>query len=298
MIIVCKLNKKFGKLHAVKDVDIHVKKGEIHGLIGPEACGKSTILQILSTLIRPDSGDVTINNISLDNGKQIRKIIGFVPKNPQFPLEYTAWGLVTFVASLHDVRDRNMIRDILKQTGLDAVADLTLDRYSQTLKKNLAFAVALVHSPEILLLDEPLAGLDPVSQKRLKEFLLSSKKTIIMASQDLTTVEGICDSITVLRNGSVIVEDKMTALRQRIGKGALEIKLSDVGSTQKLLFELEKIGVKTAVSGESVYVHFNNDSQVPNIIRIAASVSDIMEAKPVKISIDDIYTRFHGDGNK
>lgn len=297
MIIIRKLNKKFGKLHAVKDVDIHVKKGEIHGLVGPEACGKSTILQILSTLIRPDSGDVTINNIRLDNGTQIRKIIGFVPKNPQFPLEYTARGLVTFIASLHSVHDRNIIRDILKQTGLDAVADQTLDRYSQTLKKNLAFAVALVHDPEILLLDEPFAGLEPVSQKRLKEFLPSSKKTIIMAAQDLTTVEGICDSITVLRNGSVIVEDKMATLRQRIGKGALEIKLSDISSTQRLLFELEKIGVKTAVSGEAVYVHFNNDSQVPNIIRIAAGVSDIMEAKPVKISIDDIYTRFLGDGN-
>ncbi|HEY9246397.1 MAG TPA: ABC transporter ATP-binding protein [Candidatus Methanoperedens sp.] len=295
MIIARGLNKRFGKIHAVKDLDLHVKKGEIHGLIGPEACGKSTILLILSTLIRPDSGSATINDIPLDEGRKIRRIIGFVPKNPHLPLEYTARGLVRFIASLYGVRDEKKIESVLKLTGLDAVADQTLDRYSQALKKNVAFAAALIHEPAILLLDEPMAGLDPILQRRLKEFLFSSDRTILMAAQDLGAVEGICDSVTVLRSGSVIIEDDLTSLRQKIGKGVLEIKLADDSSNvQKLIFELEKIGAKPAASGHSIYIHFDSDAEVPNIIRTAAGVAEVIEAKPIKISIDDIYTRFHG----
>jgi len=298
MIIVRNLNKKFGKIKAVKDLNLHVKKGEIHGLIGPEASGKSTVLLILSTLIKPDSGDVTINNIPIDRGKQIRKIIGFVPKNPQLPLEYTARGLITFKASLHGIRDKNMINSVLKQTGLDAVADQMLDHYSTTLKKNVAIAMALVHDPLILLLDEPMAGLDPVSQRRFREYLISSNKTILMTGQDLNTVEGLCSSITVLRSGSAIVHDELTSLRQKIGKGALEIKLSDTSSTQKLLFELEKLGARITVSGESIYINYNSDPEVPKIIRIAANAANIMEAKPMKISINDIFARFQNERDR
>jgi ABC-2 type transport system ATP-binding protein len=292
MIIARGLNKKFGKIHAVKDLYLHVRKGEIHGLIGPEASGKSTVLLILSTLIKPNSGDAVINNISLDNGTHIRKMIGFVPKIPQFPLGYTARGLVKFLASLHGIRDENKIEIILKQTGLEAVADQTLDRYSQALKKNVAFAAALIHDPIILLLDEPMAGLDSVSQRRLRKFLLSSDKTVLMTARDLNTVEGICDSVTVLRNGSMIVEDRLTSLRQKIGKGALEIKLLEDSSIQKVIFELEKIGARPAVLGHSLFIHFDNDSEVPAIIRVAANIADITEAKPMNISIDDIYARF------
>ncbi len=293
MIIARKLNKKFGKIHAVKDLDLHIKKGDIHGLIGPEASGKSTVLRILSTLIRPDSGVVTIDNIPLNKGTQIRKIIGFVPKTPQIPLEYTARGLVAFTASLHGMYDRKWIESILKQTGLDAVADQTLNRYSQTLKKNVALAMALAHDPPILLLDEPMAGLDPVSQKKITEFLMTSKKTVLMTAHDLKSVEGLCSGVTILRNGSVIVQDELASLRQKIGKGALEIKLLDPGLAPKLIFELEKKGIKVTLSGETIYIHFDIDSQVPGIIRIAANAADIKEAKPMNISINDIYSKFH-----
>lgn len=292
MIIARNLNKRFGKINALKDLNLHVKKGAIHGLIGPEGSGKSTLLRILSTLLRPDTGEVTINDMPLKQGSQIRKIIGFVPQTPHFPLESTAKGLVTFTASLHGIRDKNIINSTLKQIGLDAVADQTLNRYSQTLKKNVAFAMAFVHNPQILLLDEPMAGLDPVSQRKLKDFLISSNKTVLMTAQDLNTIENICNSVTVLRNGSVIVDDELTSLRQKIGKGALEIKLCDVSQTQKLLFELEKYGAKIMVSRESVYINFNSDSEIPNIIRIASNAADILEAKPMKISIDDIFSRF------
>jgi ABC-type multidrug transport system ATPase subunit len=293
MIVVRKLNKKYGKTRAIKDLDIHVKKGTIHGLIGPEACGKTTVLRIISTLVIPDSGEVTINDIPLTKGIQIRKMIGFVPKTPHLPNDRTAWELVGFAASLHGIHDMFIIDSIMKQTGLEAVADQKLNRFSQVMEKNVAFAMAFVHNPLILLLDEPFAGLDPVSQKRIREFLLASNKTVLLTGQDFDAVDGLCNSLTVMRSGSGIVDGEMAFLRHQIGKGAIEIKLLDVGQTQKLLFELEKNGAKTNVSGESIYVQYKSDSEIPGIIRIAANAADITDIRPVKLSIDDIFAKFH-----
>lgn len=293
MIVAHKLNKKYGKTRALNDLDIHVKKGTIHGLIGPEACGKTTVLRILSTLVRPDSGEVTINDIPLSKGMQIRKMIGFVPKTPRLPNDHTARELVGFAATLHGINDKFIIDSIMKQTGLEAVGDQKLSRFSQVMEKNVAFAMAFVHNPIILLLDEPLAGLDPVSQKRIRDFLLASNKTVLLTGHDLDAVDGLCNSMTVMRNGSSIMDGEMASLRHQIGKGAIEIKLLDVGQTQKLLFELEKNGAKANVSGESIYVHYENDSEIPGIIRIAANAADITDVRPVKLSIDDIFAKFH-----
>jgi ABC-type multidrug transport system ATPase subunit len=293
MIVTRNLNKKYGKTRALKDIDIHVKKGTIHGLIGPEACGKTTMLRILSTLVRPDSGEATIDNIPLTKGTHIRKMIGFVPKKPHLPNDLTARELVGFAASLHGIHDKFIIDCIMRQIGLEAVADQRLKRFSQVMEKNVAFAMAFVHNPIVLLLDEPLAGLDPVSQKKIREFLLSSNKTILLTGQDLDAVDGLCSSVTVMRSGSIIVDGEMTSLRQQTGKGAIEIKLYDVGQTQKLLFELEKKGAKATVSGESIYVHYKNDPEIPFIIRTAANAADIMDARPVKLSIDDIFAVYH-----
>jgi len=293
MIIVRKLNKKYGKTRAIKDLDIHIKKGTIHGLIGPEACGKTTVLMILSTLVRPDSGEVTMNEIPLTKGMHIRKMIGFVPKTPHLPNDRTARELVCFAASLHGIHDKFIIESIMKQTGLEAVADQKLNRFSPLMEKNVAFAMAFVHNPLILLLDEPLAGLDPVSQKRIREFLLASNKTVLLTGQDLDIADGLCNSVTVMKNGSHIVDGEMTSLRRQLGKGAIEVKLYDMGQTQKLLFELEKKGEKITVSGESIYVHYEDDHDIPRIIRTAANAADIKDARPVKISIDDIFAKFH-----
>ena len=293
MIVAHKLNKKYGKTRALKDLDIHVKKGTIHALIGPEGCGKTTVLRILSTLVRPDSGEVTMNDIPLTKGMHIRKMIGFVPKTPQLPNDLTARELVGFVASLHGIHDKFIIDSIMKQTGLEAVADQKLNRFSQVMAKTVAFAMAFVHNPLILLLDEPLADLDPVSQKRIREFLIASNKTILLTGQDLDAVEGLCNSVTVIRSGSGIVDGEMASLRRQIGKGAIEIKLYDMGQIQKLLFELEKKGAKVIVSGESIYVHYENDPEIPGIIRTAANAADIMDARPVKLSIDDIFAMYH-----
>ena len=293
MILIKNLNKKFGKIHALRNLNLKVKKGTVHGIIGPEASGKSTILRILSTLMKPDSGDVFINDIPLKKGIKIRKLVGYVPKTPHFPPDSTARELVTFAASLHGIRDKSIIYHIIRQRGLESVADQSINRYSESMKKNVAIAMALVHNPPVLLLDEPMIGLDPVSLKSLLKFLSSTNKTVLITDKDLNNVESICDSVTVLRNGSVVVNDELSSIRQKVGKIALELRLYDVRQIQKLIFELEKESVKITTSGESVFINFNSESEIPHIIRVAANAADIKEAKSMKITIDEVFGTFN-----
>lgn len=293
MILIKNLNKKFGKIHALRNLNLKVKKGTVHGLIGHEASGKSTILRILSTLIKPDSGDVVINDIPLKKGIKIRKMVGYVPKTPHFPPDSTARELVTFAASLHGIRDKSIIYHIIRQRGLESVADQSINRYSESMKKNVAIAMALVHNPPVLLLDEPMVGLDPVSLKSLKQLLSSTNKTVLITDKDLNNVESICDSVTVLRNGSTVVNDELSSIRKKVGKIALELRLYDVRQIQKLIFELEKESVKITTSGESVFINLNSESEIPHIIRVAANAADIKEAKSMKITIDEVFGTFN-----
>lgn len=293
MIAIKNLNKRFGKIHALRNLNLDVKKGTVHGLIGPEASGKSTVLRILATLMKPDSGEVIINDVPIKKGWEIRKLIGYVPKTPHFPPDSTARELVTLTASLHGIRDESIVYHIIKQRGLESVADQTISRYSVSMKKNVAIAMALVHNPLVLLLDEPMTGLDPVSLKSLKKLLSSTNKTILITDKDFNNLEGICDSVTVLRNGSTVINDELTSIRKKIGKIALELKLYDVKQIQKLIFELEKESVNVTASGESVFIKFNSESEIPHIIRVAANAADIKEAKSMKITIDEIFGTFH-----
>jgi ABC-2 type transport system ATP-binding protein len=296
MITVRDINKKFGKIIALRNLNFQVNKGTIHGLIGTESSGKSTILFILSTFMRPDSGVVIINDIPLDKGHQIRKIIGFVPATVHLPSEYTAKTLITFAASLHGMHDKNRINSILEDMGLDKIADQSIDRFSHAMIRNVALAMAFAHDPDVLLLDEPMAGLDPVSQKRLKDLLLSSNKTVLITGQDLDTVDGLCNSVTILKKGSVIIEGELSSLRQKIGKGAIEINVMDINQIQKLLFEFQKQGGEATAEGKSVYIRYNNESEIPGIIRTAANAADIMDAKLVKLSIDDVLAKYNVKG--
>lgn len=177
--------------------------------------------------------------------------------------------------------------------GLDTIADQSIDRFSSAMVRNVALAIAFVHDPDVLLLDEPMAGLDPVSQKRLKDLLLFSNKTVLITGQDLDTVDGLCNSVTILKNGSVMIDDELSSLRQKIGKAAIEIKVMDENQIQKLLFEFQKQGGKATSEGKSVYIKYNKESEIPDIIRTAANAVEIMDAKPVKLSIDDVFAKYN-----
>lgn len=198
-------------LRVVDNLSFTLKKGEAYGLIGPNGAGKTTTVKMIVGLTSPDSGSISIFNQS-NSLIEIRQRIGFMPENPAFYTHLSAQEFLWFVARLfkiekHEAKAR--ISKILKSVGLAEAAGRAIRGYSKGMKQRLGLAQALVNQPDILILDEPLDGLDPLGRSDIKDYLLEMKKsgtTILLSSHILSDVEEICDHIGIIHRGTLIEE--------------------------------------------------------------------------------------------
>jgi ABC-2 type transport system ATP-binding protein len=303
LIVADNLTKRFGKVEALKGLDLHLNKGSIHGLIGPNGAGKSTTIKILSTLIHPDSGDVTVNDIPIKRGVKVRSMIGVVPETPRLHENKSARNELKYHGRLYGMGGKELssqISDIIYSLHLEDVADRPMRGYSTGMKKRVAVALALLHDPEILLLDEPMSGLDPTIRKQFKDIILelnSKGKTILVSDHDLYTVDELCDSVTIIQEGKTVVEDTIDSLRYKTGNIAIELKVSDMTAAEKLTYDLSSLDCVTDVSQnrELVIVKIREpETDIPVIIRMASEHTAILEARQTKITLEDIFMKFAG----
>ena len=303
MIHAENLTKRFGKVDALKGLDLHVNKGSIHGLIGPNGAGKSTTIKILSTLVSANSGDVTINDIPLKRGVSVRSMMGVVPETPRLHENKSARSELRFHAKLYGMPQKeakSRISDLLYAVQLEDAADRPIRGYSTGMKKRVALALALLHEPEILLLDEPMSGLDPVIRKQFKEIILDLKemgKTILVSDHDLYTVEELCDSVTIIQDGKTVVEDTIESLRHKTGSIAIELKVSDDSTMDGLGSKLTSLDCVTDVSQKRGWVIVkvrDSKTDIPVVIRTASDHTGILEARQTNITLEDIFLKFAG----
>jgi len=297
------LTKSFGKVDALKGLNLHVNKGSIHGLIGPNGAGKSTTIKILSTLIRVDSGEVMINDIPIKRGVSVRSLIGVVPETPRLHEDKSARSELVFHSKLYGMpkkEAKTLIRNVISAVQLEDAADRLIRGYSTGMKKRVALALALLHDPEILLLDEPMSGLDPVIRKQFKETILDLKemgKTILVSDHDLYTVEELCDSVTIIQDGKTVVEDTIESLRNKTGSIAIEIKVSDDSTMDGLESKLTSLDCVTDVSQKRGWVIVkvrDSKTDIPVVIHTASNHTDILEARQTKITLEDIFLKYAG----
>ena len=297
------LTKRFGKVDALKGLNLHVKKGSIHGLIGPNGAGKSTTIKILSTLVSANSGDVTINDIPLKRGISVRSMIGVVPETPRLHETKSARSELMFHAKLYGMprkEAKTLVSDVIYAVQIEDAADRPIRGYSTGMKKRVALALALLHKPEILLLDEPMSGLDPVIRKQFKEIILDLKemgKTVLVSDHDLNTVEELCDTVTIIQDGVTVVEDTIESLRQETGNVAIELKVSDDSAMDGLGSKLSSLDCVIDVSQKRGWVIVkvrNPETDLPVVIRTASDHTGILEARQTKITLEDIFLKFAG----
>jgi ABC-2 type transport system ATP-binding protein len=164
------------KKQVLKGISLTIEKGEVFGFLGPNGAGKTTTIKIITGLIRPDSGRVTIFGQSV-NSVSAKKRIGFLPESPYFYEHLTGYEFLKIHALLHDIKDyKPRVNGLLDRVGLKEAADLHLRKYSRGMLQRIGLAQALVSSPELLILDEPLTGLDPLGRKEIKDLIIEEKK--------------------------------------------------------------------------------------------------------------------------
>jgi ABC-2 type transport system ATP-binding protein len=224
------LTKRYGALTAVNDLSLEVHGGEIFGFLGPNGAGKTTSISLMCGLLKPDAGRVLVHGQPVHGGApEVRARVGVCPQETILWEKLTGLEQLEFIGSLYGVPPRTARQRggaLLEALGLSSKANQLAGKLSGGMKRRLNLALALVHDPEILVLDEPEAGLDPQSRALVREYIrsLARRKTVILTTQNMDEAERLADRVAIIDHGQLLVVDTPEALKRRVGDGdVLEI---------------------------------------------------------------------------
>jgi|HigsolmetaAR206D_1030411.scaffolds.fasta_scaffold00001_237 ABC-2 type transport system ATP-binding protein len=213
LLQVDRIIKFYGKTKAVNGISFHVQKGEIYGLIGPNGSGKTTTMNLITNLITPTDGDIRIKGLSRDD-LLARKSLGYIPDELLLPETLTGKEYLTFVMKMYEVEAYDFMWDLARLFRIDKVLDQLIGSYSHGMKKKIQFMAALMHKPELIILDEPFRGLDPETVIMLKDMILQLKETrgLLIATHDLLMATALCSKVGILSNGVIVAEGTVDQL--------------------------------------------------------------------------------------
>ncbi|MDR0372258.1 MAG: ABC transporter ATP-binding protein [Nitrososphaerota archaeon] len=256
------LTKKFGDLTAVDDLTLHIDDGEIFGFLGPNGAGKTTTIRMLCCLISKTSGTATISGYEIGNkadSLKIRKLIGLVPDNVGLSEHLTAYDNLDFFGKIYDCtagQRKDNIKRLLEMLGLWEKRNVLAGAYSKGMKQKLVIARALIHDPQILILDEPTANLDPEASKTVREFILqlkSEKKTIFLNTHNLDEAQRICDRVGIM-NTQLKAIGKPQDLAKTVNGRRTVITIEQVSNA--VIAALKKLSLKN-LTADSNTLTFN-----------------------------------------
>ena len=233
-IRIVNLSKSYGPQKAVDNISFSVKTGEILGFLGPNGAGKTTTMKMITNYIDIDSGDVLIDEQTVKDGSQ-KKHIGYLPENNPLYFEMPVIDYLGFCASLQSVAPSQIpsrVREMVKVCGLDVEKHKKIGELSKGYRQRVGLAQALIHDPQILILDEPTTGLDPNQIVEIRELIrkIGQEKTVILSTHILPEVEATCDRILIINKGQIVADGTPTTLRKQAqGNQVLQIKVEDAG---------------------------------------------------------------------
>jgi ABC-2 type transport system ATP-binding protein len=211
MIVLDSVGKSFQGKWAVKGVDLTVHKGELFGLLGPNAAGKTTTIKMMTGLLKPTEGKIFIHGYDIvKEPLQAKAVFGYVPDKPFLYERLKGREFLVFIASLHGIEKSealSRIDELLAEFGIKDIGEELIESYSQGMRQRLLFLSALVHNPSVLFIDEPFVGLDPYGVTMLKEIMLrmsSNGVTIFLATHSLHIAEELCERVGLIRKGSLL----------------------------------------------------------------------------------------------
>ena len=227
MIEIKNLHKKYDNTNVVDNLSLNIDKGEVLGFLGPNGAGKSTTMKMITGFIEPTSGKIKIKNLSIkDNSLEVKKYIGYLPEGaPQYG-EMTTYDFLVFVAKIRGIHKNqllNAISKVVENLSLHDVLNKRIEHLSKGFKRRVGIAQAIIHDPEILIMDEPTDGLDPNQKYDVRELIkkISKDKTIIISTHILEEVEAVCTRAAIIANGKLLFDDTPKKLKES-GSGNLD----------------------------------------------------------------------------
>ena len=261
-IVAQKITKTFGRQIALNNVSFEIQKGEIVGFLGPNGAGKSTMMRILTTYYQADQGTAKVNGF--DVGKEMRKVqksIGYLPEHNPLYLDMYVKEYLAFNAEVYKV-SKSRIAEVIQQTGLTPEAHKTIGKLSKGYRQRVGLAAALLHEPEVLILDEPTTGLDPNQLVDIRKLIreIGKHKTILFSTHIMKEVEAVCDRVIIINKGEIVADKKMEELR-KVEDQIIEVEF-DYRVEEVLLHQLPNVSAVRNTGGFVYEIVFNTDQDM------------------------------------
>lgn len=284
MIQVNNVIKEFEGFRALDGVNMHVKKGAIYGLVGPNGAGKSTIIRHLTGVYRQDAGEVFVNGKEVFENRLVKEKIAYIPDELFYFLQADTMEMMRYYAGLYPAFDKNMFL-ALKEYFPTIDLKRNIRRLSKGMQKQVAFWLAICCKPEVLILDEPVDGLDPVMRRQIWSILMAEvaerEMTVVVSSHNLRELEDVCDHVGIMNKGKVIIERSLSDLQGNVSK----IQVACEGEVPALPEEFKVLHKSNIGRVHTLIVRGNPDEAVAYITK--EKEKTIVDVLP--LSLEEIF---------
>lgn len=294
MIKIDSLNKSFGKIKALDNLNLDIKKGELVGLIGPNGAGKTTAIRITCCILKSDSGDILVDGMSIHQEQiKIKSMIGYLPEEPNLYERFKAKDLLRYFAELYGVPKEQIDDRIEELLELVDMSDRTEDRintFSKGLRQRIGIARALIHDPQILIFDEPTMGLDPATSHNIREFIrqLKGDKTIILCTHYMDEADLLCDRVAILNQGKIVDMGTPEYLKSKIhGNMILNIKVEEPDNKAAGIIKEFTTVEEVDINGNQYLISLNSKTDIRDIINVFEG--NILSVNTKEPTLDDVF---------
>jgi len=310
MISIERLSKNFGSTRAVRDVSFTVSKGEIIGLLGPNGSGKTTIMRVLTGFFPPTSGHAWVAGLNVaDQSLALRQKIGYLPESVVLYPDMRVRRFLQFCAEVRGInggRKRQRVDAMIRDCGLEEVPDRLIGTLSKGYRQRVGLAQALLHQPEVLILDEPTIGLDPRQIIEIRTLIraLRGSTTVLLSTHILPEVSMTCERVVIIDRGRIVAEDTAESLTRRLQGGdrtlvQVEGPADDVCSVLKAVPGVDHIELTNGAGAATCELIAHSSAGEPVRKALAAAVVNhgwgLIEVRPLAMSLEDLFVRLVTD---
>ncbi len=283
------VNKWFDELHAVNNVSFSVDSGKIYGLLGPNGAGKTTTIRMIMNIIIPDSGTITLFGQSMND--ELKSRIGYLPEERGVYPKMKLFDFLKFLGELHDMNSRKLTERInywLKRFSLEGNINDKVEELSNGNQQKVQLIGSFLHDPDLLILDEPFSGLDPVNVNLVKEVILEFKdqgKAIILSTHMMDAAEKICDHVFLINNGEKVLDGPIASVQKQYGRNSVQIEYN--GDSNKI----RKIPIVESMNdfGNFVEIQLKDNATVNDLLKAFVDHIEIFNVQAKRSTLNEIF---------
>lgn len=303
MISVQNLTKDYGPHRAIDHLNFTAEKGEVLGFLGPNGAGKTTTMRILTGFMPPTSGTATIDGLDvMDDSLKVRQKVGYLPETVPLYGDMRVFDYLKYMGQLHQVPDIDeRVDEILIQIGMDERALSLIKNLSKGMRQRVGLGQALLHHPDVLILDEPTIGLDPKQIKEVRTLIqnIGKERTVMLSTHILSEAQQICDRVIIINKGRIVAEDAPENLQNRLSSmRTVYLKVQE--NTDKAASLIREVpGVLDVKINENGRIQFENvrdqDARPQIAKKLVDGGFDLLELTPESVNLEDIFLKLTRD---